>query len=139
MRRYLTPLMVAAVAGVAPGLFALAQLALAHPAASPMAVSPPVSLAVSGQVLHRVALSQGLADAPGCAESAPLFRSAMPRLVGWQPVSGKQTVEGKATPSPAPAPPAPAFAMHQALHLCVVDRFSPSRPLGGAARAVHRL
>ncbi|WP_207553508.1 hypothetical protein, partial [Teichococcus deserti] len=26
----------------------------------------------------------GLAQAPGCAQSAPLFRSHMPRLVAWQ-------------------------------------------------------
>ena len=34
------------------------------------------------------------------------------------------------------APPEPA--MRQALHLCVVERFDPLKPFGGARRALHR-
>lgn len=120
---------------------------------------------------------QGMAAAPGCAQSAPLFRSHMPRLVAWQPgapaawklqnvaqvkgrpegptgrqgrpQAGRQQAErqqaGRAQPghqAEAEAQvedPATAPAMHQALHLCVVDRFSPSQPLGGASRALYRL
>lgn len=86
----------------------------------------------------------GMASAPGCAQSAPLFRSAMPHFVSWQEAKAPKP---DSTPQRAPgtAPGAAPFiepqepAMHQALHLCVVDRFAPSRPLGGASRAVYRL
>ncbi|PHK95083.1 hypothetical protein CR162_10050 [Pseudoroseomonas rhizosphaerae] len=78
--------------------------------------------------------------APGCAESAPLFRSHMPRLIGWRPVD---TELPRAEPGLPPGPEAESGevppAMHQALHLCVVERFQPRRPFGGASKALYRL
>ncbi|MFC4167551.1 hypothetical protein [Teichococcus aestuarii] len=76
---------------------------------------------------------QGLAAAPGCAESAPLFRSNMPRFVRWQPAAAEA---GEAVPEAAEEIPP---AMHQALHLCVVEKFQPRRPFGGASKALYRL
>ncbi|WP_419898359.1 hypothetical protein [Roseomonas sp. USHLN139] len=99
----------------------------------------------------------GLAQAPGCAQSAPLFRSHMPRLVAWQgqdrplrqdatPLRVSQakgqpegSTDRQGRPLPDAEDPATTPAMHQAVHLCVVDRFSPQQPLGGASRAVYRL
>ncbi|WP_200845175.1 hypothetical protein, partial [Roseomonas sp. 18066] len=107
----------------------------------------------------------GLAQAPGCSQSAPLFRSTMPRLVAWQgaPLRGQAVGQTKGRPEgptdsqgrPLPGPgaqngippalppgaadPATTPAMHQAVHLCLVERFSPRQPLGGASRAVYRL
>lgn len=89
-----------------------------------------------------VSLNQGLATAPGCAETAPLFRSNMPSRIAYSPVAEQRTGEqreaarGQAE-AEAEEPPAPA--MHQALHLCVVERFDPRKPFSGARSAVYHL
>ncbi|MFZ6762426.1 MULTISPECIES: hypothetical protein [Acetobacterales] len=76
-----------------------------------------------------VSVQGGLAHSPGCAEDSPLFRSMMPQQIADRP-AGAQGPEDEA------APPEPA--MRQALHLCVVERFDPLKPFGGARRALHR-
>lgn len=86
--------------------------------------------------LKPAALGQGLPAAPGCAESAPLFRSHMPRLIGWRPVEAEMPQQA---PEAAPEAEEVQPAMHQALHLCVVERFQPQRPFGGASKALYRL
>lgn len=160
MRRHLTPLMVAVAIGLSvavPPPPSGSPATTNHP---PAGMRPMASLAGLLPVAQRDGDAQpapaggsftpasagGMASAPGCAQSAPLFRSAMPRFVSWQEA---KTPKPDSTPQRAPGTPPGAApfteeaaqepAMHQALHLCVVDRFAPSRPLGGASRAVYRL
>jgi len=81
---------------------------------------------------QRVSLETDLAAAPGCADIAPLFRSYMPSRVAWRPAAAPQAGEDAAPDGLAPA-------MHQAMHLCAVERFDPRRPFSGARSAVYHL
>jgi hypothetical protein len=105
--------------------------------------APRATAPLSTPQLQRVALGQGLSGTPGCAESAPLFRSHMPRLVGWRP-AGQHADQKAPQAMPEAEPEAPEAAevqpaMHQALHLCVVEKFTPRLPFGGASNALYRL
>lgn len=109
--------------------------------------APRATVPLPSPPLQRVALGQGVAGqelppTPGCSEQAPLFRSYMPRLVGFKSARGPEPVPPE---DPAwsvaeeAAPEEPVPAMHQALHLCVVEQFQPGRPFTGASKAIYRL
>lgn len=64
----------------------------------------------------------------------------MPSRISYRPSAGQPA--GEAAPAEAEGtetgePPAPA--MHQAMHLCVVERFDPKKPFSGARSAVYHL
>jgi len=105
-------------------LVTTASMTPASPALSP---SP-------APAFQRVALGDNSDAGPTCAESSPLFRSFMPSRVAYWPTAGQSAPEPQAEAEDPPAP-----AMHQALHLCAVERFDPRRPFSGANKAVYHL
>ncbi|MFC3125011.1 hypothetical protein ACFOD4_08060 [Pseudoroseomonas globiformis] len=105
--------------------------------ASMAPASPASGLVPDGRpsLLRPAGLQHGLAEDPACSRMAPLFRSVMPQRVAWQTVATPEADPEAA--AEAEVPPEPA--MHQALHLCAVEKLDPKRPFSGAARAVYRL
>jgi hypothetical protein len=101
--------------------------------ASMTPASPAPAASVQQVALLRPVTLQGMAETPGCAQSAPLFRSVMPSRIAWHAAGDKAPADA----APAEAEPEPA--MHQALHLCVVETFNPRRAFSGASKAVYRL
>ncbi|MDJ0387641.1 hypothetical protein QMO56_05910 [Roseomonas sp. E05] len=89
----------------------------------------------SGPAFQRVALEANLAAPPGCAESAPLFRSYMPSRVAYRPAAADRK---SAPPPDSLAEESLTPAMHQAVQLCAVEKFDPARPFSGARKAVYR-
>lgn len=112
----------------------LPLLAVVALGAAPQLPRTPTSPAPLPAGFQRVAVSEGVATAPGCAEDSPLFRSMMPDRISYRPASEK--AEKGEAPEAEAAPPEPA--MRQALHLCVVETFDPRRPFGSLRRIVHR-
>lgn len=114
-------------------LGALTQASMA-PASPVTAAAPPAA------AMFRPVALQGMAENPGCAQTAPLFRSMMPSRVAWRPAGQNNATdapEEELASEDLAAEPEPA--MHQALHLCAVERFNPRRPFSGASKAVWHL
>lgn len=113
----------------------MAVVALGASISAPWTAEPR-SAAFPAAGLQRVSLGQGMAEVTGCSDSAPLFRSHMPRLVGWEQEASKAPLALPAEDVETEEVPP---AMHQALHLCVVEKFQPQRPFNGASKALYRL